>query len=309
MQFTQFYATPTYLNPAFTGANACSRLSTNYRDQWPSIPGKFVSYVLSYDHYVPSLNSGIGILLTNDKAGSGELRTTSYNLLYAYQLQFNRRWAARIGFQGTYAVRGINFFNLVFGDQIARGGTSTSVQPPPIGKVSYLDLSSGLLVHSAKHWFGFSAHHLNEPNQSLLGQESTLPLKYSFHAGTNLKVGSITKEQEQSISPAVNYKAQGKFDQVDIGLYFNKMPMVFGIWYRGIPLFKAYTPGYANNDAVALLVGLSHDRLRLGYSYDITISRLISDTGGAHEVSLSYQFCNPKNKKRRKRIVVNCPKF
>ena len=309
IQFTQFYAAPTYLNPAFTGANACSRLSTNYRDQWPSLPGTFVSYTLSYDHYVPSLSSGIGFLLTNDKAGSGNLRTTNYNLLYAYQLPIGRRWVARMGFQGAYAVRGIDFFKLVFGDQIAHGGTSTSVQPPSLEKVSYFDVSSGLLLYSGKDWFGFAAHHLNRPNQSLLDQESPLPVKYSFHAGTNFKVGDTKREQDQSISPAINYKAQGKFDQLDIGIYFNKTPMVWGMWYRGIPLFKAYKSGYANNDALALLLGLDLYRLRIGYSYDITISRLVSSTGGAHEVSLSYQFCDPKARKRKKRIVINCPKF
>ena len=52
MHFTQFYATPLYLNPAFTGANVCSRVSLTYRNQWPGISTAYTSYLVSGDHYI-----------------------------------------------------------------------------------------------------------------------------------------------------------------------------------------------------------------------------------------------------------------
>ena len=33
--FSQFYANPTYLNPALAGSGICPRVSLNYRNQWP----------------------------------------------------------------------------------------------------------------------------------------------------------------------------------------------------------------------------------------------------------------------------------
>ena len=36
-QFTQFYANPLYLNPAFAGTARCPRLVMAYRNQWPSL--------------------------------------------------------------------------------------------------------------------------------------------------------------------------------------------------------------------------------------------------------------------------------
>ena len=38
-EFTQFYANPLYLNPAFAGTGRCPRIIMNYRNQWPAISG------------------------------------------------------------------------------------------------------------------------------------------------------------------------------------------------------------------------------------------------------------------------------
>jgi type IX secretion system PorP/SprF family membrane protein len=312
MQFTQFYAVATYLNPAFTGANACSRLSTTYRNQWPSIPRGYVSYALSYDHYLIDYNSGIGALITQDRAGTGQLRTTSYSLLYAYEIRLTRKIGFRAGFQATGSSRTVNFHDLTFGDQLARDGAAVSVETPSLGNVLYFDVSTGGLIYSKKYWLGFSGHHLNQPNQSLIKGESPLPVKYSVHGGAKILLPNnkgLDGKGEQAIFPAINYKAQNKFDQVDVGMYYENSPLIIGFWYRGIPVLKAYKEGYSNNDALSVLAGFTVERLRFGYSYDLTVSKLARSTGGAHEVSVIYQFCTLKKKKSRKKLVVPCPKF
>ena len=48
-KFSQFFANPIYLNPAFTGTNVCARLHLNIRDQWPAIQGAYAAYSASYD--------------------------------------------------------------------------------------------------------------------------------------------------------------------------------------------------------------------------------------------------------------------
>src|SRR6185295_5154662 len=85
-EFTQFYANPLYLNPAFAGSQKCPRVCLNYRNQWPSLSGNFVTYSASYDQFIDPIAGGIGVLLMNDQAGEGTLTTTSASLMYAYHL-------------------------------------------------------------------------------------------------------------------------------------------------------------------------------------------------------------------------------
>jgi hypothetical protein len=58
---------------------------------------------------------------------------------------------------------------------------------------------------------------------------------------------------------------------------------------------------------VIALIGLQNKNFKFGYSYDVTISKLASNTAGSHELSLQIQFeCKPKKKKYR---TISCPSF
>ncbi|MBA3899315.1 MAG: type IX secretion system membrane protein PorP/SprF [Bacteroidetes bacterium] len=310
MHFTQFYASKNYLNPAFVGIHGCTRVASTYRDQWPSIPGRFVSATFALDHNLQMYNSSVGLLLTNDVAGSSRLRSTGVNLQYAYELPINDEVRIRAGFQGGLNTRSIDYTSLLFGDQIVNGTTNSSYNMPA---VAYADFAAGGVIYSELFWAGFSAHHITRPNESLLRETSEVPIKYSVHGGGRIPLngtGGSRKSSTQLIYPAFNYKSQGKFDQLDLGFYYEHTGIVIGTWYRGIPLLKAYRPGYMNNDAIALIVGYAVDNFNIGYSYDFTISKLAFASGGAHEISCNYTFCAMKTqKKKRRRINVPCPSF
>lgn len=307
-QFTQFYSARMYLNPAFTGVNACSKLGINYRDQWPAIPGAFVTQQVSFEHSLR--NAGLGLLVFNDRSGYGGLSSTMVSGLYSYELSINRYLRIRFGLQAGGVSRKINYQSLIFGDQLVRGGADIPTIENPTQTRNYIDLSSGVLFYSKKIWLGISAIHLNQPNQALLeGQFSKLPLEMRVHGGKRFyEKKKKSKWETQYTTIAYNYKMQQEFDQLDIGVYYTYSPLNVGVWYRGIPLLKAYKPGYSNNDAVAILVGISWDRFFAGYSYDMTISKLTTSSGGAHEISLAYNFCDNK-RKRARAILISCPKF
>ncbi|HKK66993.1 MAG TPA: type IX secretion system membrane protein PorP/SprF, partial [Bacteroidales bacterium] len=59
--FSQFYANPLYLNPAFAGSDKCPRVNLNYRNQWPALGQTYVTYSLSYDQHVNAIQGGAGL--------------------------------------------------------------------------------------------------------------------------------------------------------------------------------------------------------------------------------------------------------
>lgn len=310
-QFTQFYAVPTYISPAFAGTGLQSRFGLAMRDQWPSIPGAFVSANFAFDHYLSDVNSGIGLLVHHDKAGSGALRTTTITGQYAYEIELKRKVFLRPALQFGWGTHAVNLSQLTFGDQLARGGSLATLDDHEGTSVSYADMGTGLLFFTPKMWLGVALHHLNRPNRSLIEGEARLPRKFSMHGGyrTSIRTPVIRKHAEHVVF-AFNYRSQEKFDQLDLGVYYERDPFFAGLWYRGIPLFKQYGPGYMNNDAISVMVGFIANDLRIGYSYDITISRLAAYSGGAHEITLGYELAQ-KHKKRsaNKRRIVPCAKF
>eukprot|EP01041_Mallomonas_annulata_P040073 gene40073-63899_t len=75
--FTQFYANPIYLNPAFAGSSGCPRFNMNYRNEWPSLSSNYVTYSASYDSYFKGISGGLGIIATHDRQGSGTIQTSN----------------------------------------------------------------------------------------------------------------------------------------------------------------------------------------------------------------------------------------
>jgi type IX secretion system PorP/SprF family membrane protein len=309
-QFSQFYAAQTYLNPAFTGANSCAKLTMNYRNQWSKVPGGYTTFQAAYDKPLKQYNSGLGCIFFNDKAGPGGLQSTQFSLLYAYELRINKGLVARAGISSGFVQRSIDYTPLIFGDQIARGGASSSVEDISTARTVYFDMNAGYLMYSEHFWGGFSVNHLTQPNQSLQGGNSPLPMEFMAHGGYKflLEEDASNSKEQHSITAAINYKRELRFNQIDVGAYYTKGYFVLGLWYRGIPLYKPYS-WYYNNDAVVFLFGLSTDKLQIGYSFDYTVSKLhLNNTNGTHEISLSYPFCS-KKKKRKKQILISCPKF
>jgi type IX secretion system PorP/SprF family membrane protein len=314
-QYTQFYAAPMALNPAFAGTSIQSRVATTYRNQWPAIPKAFVSYNFSFDHFVPEIKSGLGLNISHDRAGTGALTFTSVALQYAYEINITRKISIRPAISLGYGSNFLDIDKLTFSDQLAREEDGLTTLDPDRARfaqdpVNYPDFGAGFLVFSDKFWFGAALHHINEPVHSLVGRESILPRRFSAHGGIRIKISDVGAfSKRQYIVPAFNYQNQGLFDQLDLGFYYEYDPIVLGLWYRGIPGVKENANSSVNQDAIAVLVGYEINNMRIGYSYDLTISSLTPNSGGAHEITVVMEFASRKSKKKNKRRIMPCAKF
>lgn len=306
IHFTQFFANKLYLAPSFAGSTLQNRVYTNYRIQWPGLPKSYTTYCTSFDHYFSNFNSGIGFLALRDVAGAGRYGTLLAGLQYSYDFQFNDFWHLRPGVQFAYIQRSLDYSKLVLPYQLTDQGiidpNGTMIFPEK-DKVGAFDVASSLIIYNSKVWIGASVDHLMQPNLSVMADEHTVPLKTSVFGGVTLiRKGRLLRPIDETLSVAFMYKNQDKYNQLDMGIYWNKSPLVFGLWYRGIPILNS-----DRGDMFAFLIGFKTQRVSIGYSYDFTISNLIDKTAGAHELSLSIEFT--KYAKKRKLHSVPCPEF
>ncbi|MEO8588365.1 MAG: type IX secretion system membrane protein PorP/SprF [Flavobacteriales bacterium] len=309
-QFSQFYAAPQYLNPALTGNTHQDRIALNYRLQWPGIKPGYETYMAAYDHRFSTVNAGMGVMVMHDQAGTSGLSFTTVGMSYSYEARINYKRAVRAGLRIGYTMRGVDPSGYLFADQVIRDNAAVTLEPNMVERINYLDIATGGMYYSEKFWAGISVNHLNTPNQSLMIDGSAqLPMRTSVDVGYRFPIdGRRLMKSERRMTVATHYKAQGKWDQLDLGFYIDNQRLTAGLWYRGLPGVKAYQPGYSNSDAVILMAGYeTENQLRFTYSYDITISKLTMKSGGSHEISLIYEW--PKKAKNRKHKVVPCPKF
>lgn len=305
-QFTQFYANQLYLSPSFAGATGHSRITAFYRNQWMSASvSPFSTYSIAFDHYFANFNSGVGLFVLRDVAGSGYLGTLDVGALYSYNFQIFPGWYVRPGLHFKYSERGLAFDKLTFIDQVlsdnaGNGGGTTFAEPNQKGKD--IDFASSLLLFNKRFWLGGTIDHLLKPNLSLYGDTVIVPIKYTVFGGYEIiRQSRLLNPIDETVSIAAMYRQQAQFRQLDLGLYWFKAPLAFGFWYRGIPIYSE------RGDALAFLIGYRLPYLHIGYSYDFTISRLLGSVWGAHEISVTYKFKMPQ--KKRRLTQVPCPEF
>jgi type IX secretion system PorP/SprF family membrane protein len=296
--FTQFYANPLYLNPAMAGSNGCPRFGVNYRNEWPQLSGNYVTYSASYDQYFKNISGGFGVLATHDQQGQGTINTSMLGLIYSYHLTLNRKWKMLFGARAAWYQKFLDWDKLTFGDMIdpRRGFIYATGDVPRGGSRGFFDASAGMVIFNKNFFAGGAVHHLNRPNESMIIGESKLPMRFTGHIGAEIPLGQKSKyANSTSIMPNIIYQYQNGFQELNIGTYIKYGSFNFGAWYR-------------NRDAFILTLGINTGKFKLGYSYDVTVSKLNNGvSGGSHEVSLGINLnCTTKPASFR---TISCPSF
>ncbi|WP_194778116.1 PorP/SprF family type IX secretion system membrane protein [Pararhodonellum marinum] len=311
MHYSQFYAAPLYLNPAFAGSTELSRVGLNYRKQWPGLAHDFNMFSAYFDHYSYDMKSGFGVAFNSFHETNMDLKMNEVSFFYSYKLTLSEGWDMRFGGQGALVMRNAALDNLLFGDQInlftQTINPNTMDNVPEFDPYSYFDVSFGTLLQGQNVWMGTSMHHMNTPSLSFFpdNDQNLLPMKWSIHGGANFGLGSnnyFGSNGENMASLAFNYKRQGPFQQLDVAGQLLYGSFIGGLSFRGIPGLR----GNANQDSLILLLGLKFENgLVVGYSYDFMISNVGVQTRGAHEISLRYQFLlgDPRSRDRRSRVL------
>lgn len=285
--YSQFYANPIYLNPALAGSKLCQRITLNYRNQWPSIQQGYVSYSAAWDQNFDKLSGAFGVIVNTDVGGGGIYNKFSGSGIYSYRLQASRDIILNAGLQAGYMEYRLDWNKLVLGDQI--NVHTGSLEPtreglPPKLNIGNVDFSAGLLAgYKESAYFGIAVNHLTRPDIAFYeGSTNRLPLRLTLHSGMLIDLSQNRHVEDFgnfSISPNIVYVQQGKFRQLNAGMYVNMFPLVGGLWLRH---------SFGNPDAVIVLLGYQQKNCKIEYSFDYTISRITIQSAGAHEISIAW---------------------
>ncbi|MBP9739487.1 MAG: PorP/SprF family type IX secretion system membrane protein [Chitinophagaceae bacterium] len=313
--FSQFFASPLTLNPAFTGKfNGTVRVAGNYRNQWPEINRAYVTNTASVDFQIMQKNIGytdtwgVGMMAYSDASANGAVKFNYASVSTAFHKGLDEDGYSQIGvgFQATYANMLINTTSLKFEDQLTTAGftgvTSEIFSNPAALKSNYIDLNAGVLYTGSSndrnnYYLGVSMYHITRPKQVFTGANYLLNSRTTIHGGGYFGIGSTT-----TLHVSALHSMQGGANETVLGtaLQFNvsgegaEKPTSFyaGSWLR----FK---------DAIIPYIGLEFDDFRFGATYDINTSSLktASVNRGGIEISLIY-IRRPNTDK-----YIHCPKF
>ncbi|TXF84243.1 type IX secretion system membrane protein PorP/SprF [Neolewinella aurantiaca] len=300
--FSQFYASPLRLNPAFAGIGTAPRVAFNYRAQHTSYPSAYTTMAASYDQPIENTPSGFGLRMMTDKQLEGAYKNTEVAVVYSYDVMINRDVHARLGLSAGILSTSLDFSSLTFGDvldPINGADGITSEQLAALSKTS-ADFGAGVLFSAYNMYGGISFEHMNRPDESLVevGQNlySGRPMRTTLTGGAQINVKRYSNRRRPAyITPNFLFTSQASLRQLNMGAYFGYGPVAFGGWYRH---------AFENADGIIAAVSFRQDVLKIGFSYDAVVSDLRNVPGGLGstlEASLIIDFGNSKELQRRRK--------
>ncbi len=316
INFSQFYELPLMRNPALAGIfNGNIRFTAAYRNQWESVTTPYRTMALGTEvKFFKGFSAGdfitTGLQVTNDVAGDSKLsRTQVFPVLnYHKLLSEEKNSFIALAFMGGLVNEGFDAGKLQFDDQFVNGAyNSSNPTNQAFSKThfSYIDASTGLSFTSlinnfTKFYLGAGLFHFTKPKLSfMLDNDVRLNKKWVFNTGISIYTNTYNR-----IVVYADYFMQGANRMAQGGLLFIRNFDPDGDDSR---LSLAGGAVYRYKDAIIPVIKLNTNKLSIGLSYDVNVSKLkiASAYRGGFELTLSYAgLWNKANSDAEK---VNCP--
>jgi type IX secretion system PorP/SprF family membrane protein len=285
-QFSQYMFNGMALNPAYAGNKGPVSINTAYRYQWAGIEGAPRTMAVSCDAPLLEKKLGLGLSVINDKLGAQGLFSVFTSYAYRMPVSYNSTLAFGLGLGlSQYTLEGSRISYYEQDDNSALPDLSSDLVP---------DAKFGLYYSQDNFYTGLSVSNIfaNRVSNMNLGQEivfTTQARHYYLTAGYIAPVSSVL-----SIYPSIlvreDMKGPTNIDMNSFLMYNNLV--WFGASYRtSLSLLKKENLGsnLKRSNVVAFIFGINlNEKLRVGYSYDLTTSELRHYNSGSHEISLSY---------------------
>ena len=314
VHFSQFFQTPTLLNPALSGIyEGTSRLSLGYKGQWSSIDNAYQTIHASAETTIfkqrkrmgsASNFLAMGLDFFQDKAGDLAVTTDQVLLSVAYNLEVAVGHRLAGGIHAGFGTTKLDPSSGKWGSQYDEtmgiyDPSLPSGEMPSENSKFYPDFGIGLAHTWNADWrnplrgwgstTGLSVSHLNRPNKSpYTGGEDKLHIKYTLQSKFNIPV-----DKKIYMIPQMLFSLQGPSYEWIIGSdvrYFFKSYANYTAFYKDMA--GTFGLHWRTGDAIIATVGFTYDSFNIGLSYDVNVSELslASRYNGGIEAHLSYQF-------------------
>jgi len=267
------FNTLTY-NPGIAGTSGMICATALNRQQWVGFEGAPSTTVFNVNAPVSpfKIKSGVGLLVESDNVGFDKDINISGS--YSYLLDLGP------GTLGIGLSLGMLNKTLTPTWEIPSGDSHTPASGDPLipeNKESYVafDAGLGLYFKADKYYAGLSVTHLNQPEIKYSKGTPYVSRHYYLTAGYVLQLPNPSLE----LLPSVFAFSDGKVAQFTITSLIRYNKKVWG----GV--------SYRAGDALIGIVGFElYNGLRLGYSYDFTMSDMNKNSNGSHEFMVNYCF-------------------
>lgn len=306
--FSQYYAYPLYLNPAFTGVmDGDYRATAIYKNQWISVGKPYSTTGVSLD-MTTAADLNLGLNIFSQKAGDGGYQYMQGSFSLSYQgLRLGEEGYKRVilGLQVGFINRKFDPTKLRFGDQwtpnlrIDPNISTTEIFNQT--SASAFDAAAGIAYEdvdpqkNANMYAGFSMNHLTRPEDPFLVADlkRKLPFRYTYYAGVKIKISEVA-----SFTPNIIYMRQGNAEERMLGVYFQRTTN-----NENVDLMTGFSFRY--KDALVPYAGLKYNNLQFGVSYDATISTLGTSVPFTNSLELSVTVTGKRNNQDRQ--YYSCP--
>jgi type IX secretion system PorP/SprF family membrane protein len=268
-QISQYMYNRLGFNAGYAGANGSICATLIGRQQWVGFDGAPKTNVLSIDAPVKKLHGGLGLTIATDKLGFEN--NFFGKLAYAFRLPIGDDGNLGIGVEAGMYNKSIN------GDWKATDDVSAD-KAIPVGKAAdnTFDLGFGIHYHTPKFYVGLSSTHLNQGKIQKDKLNFEIARHYFVTAGYNYDINETF-----TLRPSVLVKSVGSATTLDanVNVLYNNL-LWLGVSYR-------------TSDAIVPMVGFqkafnAKSAFKVGYAYDVTTSKLKTQSNGSHELMLGF---------------------
>ncbi|OJV24271.1 MAG: hypothetical protein BGO32_04485 [Bacteroidetes bacterium 37-13] len=309
IHFSQYYTFASAMNPALVGNyDGSYRLAALYRNQWGSmLAGKAYQTVAAdvdvsfLENYLRTDKLAVGVGFYNDISGQAGLSVLNASLSVAYHKGIDKDGKHRLSFaaQGAYVQKRVTdplFADQFQGhDQTVRNYTNEQLQK---GKHAF-DFNAGLYWRSnikdkVKLNAGFAVYHIVQPKEDFIKDSLDVLGNFTRRFVADLSIEAfLTKKKNVSITPEFIFQYKDKQMEAVPGLLVS---YYFNTGFRNnnsVHLGGRYRIGNGMDkigDAFVVLAQVEFKNVRLGFAYDVNLSKLSVGTQnrGGFEISLSY---------------------